>query len=114
MGNHIPDVTDSSFEQIVLQSERPVLVDFWAEWCAPCRMLAPIVDTIARHYAGAADVFKLNVDENPSVTQRYGIHGIPTLILFKEGKEQERIVGVASTEAISSMIDGHMGDRLSQ
>ncbi|MGH7829734.1 MAG: thioredoxin, partial [Candidatus Binatia bacterium] len=105
---YTPDVTDGSFEQIVLQSKRPVLVDFWAEWCRPCRTLAPIVEAVARRYAGAADVFKLNVDDSPSIAQRYAVQGIPTLILFKDGREQERIVGTASKEAISRMIDSHM------
>ncbi len=108
MSDYTQDATDSSFEQIVLQSNRPVLVDFWAEWCQPCRTLAPIVEAVARQYAGAADVFKLNVDDSPSIAQRYAIQGIPTLILFKDGKEQERIVGIATKEAIFRMIDSHM------
>lgn len=105
MSEYTQEVTDGSFEQIVLQSNRPVLVDFWAEWCGPCRTLAPIVETVAQQYAGAAHVVKLNVDDNPATTQRYGIQGIPTLIMFKGGKEEERIIGASSQDSISQMID---------
>ncbi len=109
MSEHVSEVSDSSFEKDVLQSDRPVLVDFWAAWCAPCRMLAPTVEAVAEKYAGNARVVKLNVDENPSISQRYGIKGIPTLILFKGGKEEERIVGATSKDAIARMIDKHLG-----
>src|SRR6266700_3826888 len=88
MSEHVNDTTDSTFETDVLKSDRPVLVDFWAAWCAPCRMLAPTVESVAEKYAGSARVVKLNVDDNPSVSQRYGIKGIPTLILFKNGKKK--------------------------
>src|SRR5919202_1467335 len=108
MSEHVTDVSDSSFEAEVLQSDKPVLVDFWAVWCAPCRMLAPTVDAVAEKYDGTARVVKLNVDDNPTVSQRYGIKGIPTLILFKGGKEEERIVGATSKEAISRMLDKHV------
>ena len=108
MSDNVKDVSDSNFEADVLQSDRPVLVDFWAAWCAPCRMLAPTVEAVAEKYANNARVFKLNVDENPSVSQRYGIKGIPTLILFKGGKEEERVVGATSKEAIARMIDKHV------
>src|SRR6478672_6737775 len=84
-----------------LKSKRPVLVDFWAEWCGPCRTLAPIVEAIAEQYGEAAQVFKLNVDDSPAVAQRYGIQEIPILILFQDGVEKERILGVASQEKIS-------------
>lgn len=104
----VNDVSDSEFEATVLQSDRPVLVDFWAAWCAPCRMIAPTVAQVAEKYAQSARVVKLNVDENPTVSQRYGIKGIPTLILFKNGKEEERVVGATSKEAISRMIDKHV------
>lgn len=109
MADNLADVSDNSFERDVLQSERPVLVDFWAPWCAPCRMLAPTMAAVAEKYTGSATVVKLNVDENPSISQRYGIKGIPTLILFKNGKEEERVVGATSKEAISRMIDKHIG-----
>jgi thioredoxin 1 len=108
MSNQITDVSDSSFEKDVLQSDKPVLVDFWAAWCAPCRMLAPTVEAVAEKYAASARVVKLNVDDNPSISQRYGIKGIPTLILFNAGKEEERVVGATSKEAISRMIDKHV------
>ena len=108
MSEHVKEVTDNSFEADVLKSDAPVLVDFWAQWCAPCRMLAPTVEAVAEKYAGSAAVVKLNVDDNPAVSQRYGIKGIPTLILFKNGKEEERVVGATSKEAISRMIDKHV------
>src|SRR5919199_5314952 len=108
MSDNLKEVLDSTFEQDVLSSSKPVLVDFWAEWCAPCRMLAPTVDAVAEKYAGRARVVKVNVDFNPNVSQKYGIKGIPTLILFKGGKEEERVVGATSKEAISRMIDKHV------
>ena len=108
MSEHISEVSDGSFDKDVLQSDRPVLVDFWAPWCAPCRMLAPTVEAVAEQYATSARVVKLNVDDNPSVSQRFGIKGIPTLILFKGGKEEERVVGATSKEAIARMIDKHV------
>jgi len=110
---YVNEVSDSNFESDVLQADRPVLVDFWAPWCAPCRMLAPIVDAVAEKYSESARVVKLNVDENPGVSQRYGIKGIPTLILFKNGKEEERVVGATSKDAISRMIDKHVGSAVS-
>ena len=108
MSDYVVEVSDGSFEKEVLQSDKPVLVDFWAAWCAPCRMLAPTVEAVAEQYASSARVFKLNVDENPSISHRYGIKGIPTLILFKAGKEEERVVGATSKEAISRMIDKYV------
>jgi thioredoxin 1 len=98
------DVTDTNFEKDVLGSEKPVLVDFWAEWCGPCRMIAPSVEAVAEEYGEKAGFFKMNVDENMNVPQRYGIRGIPTLILFKGGQEQERIVGAVSRDAISKVV----------
>ena len=98
-----------NWKKEVIQSTEPVLVDFWASWCAPCRMLAPTVEAVAEKYAGNARVVKLNVDDNPSISQRYGIKGIPTLILFKNGREEERVVGATSEAAISKMIDKHVG-----
>jgi thioredoxin 1 len=90
MAENVTDVSDQSFEQDVLGADKPVLVDFWAAWCAPCRMLAPTVEAVAEKYASNAKVVKLNVDENPGVSQRYGIKGIPTLILFKGGRRRTR------------------------
>ena len=106
MSEFVKDVSDSSFEKDVLGADRPVLVDFWAEWCAPCRMLAPTVAAVAEHYGDNASVVKLNVDDNPSTAQRYGIKGIPTL--FREGKEVERVVGATSKESITRMVEKHM------
>jgi thioredoxin 1 len=108
MSENVRETSDGTFESDVLKSDRPVLVDFWAEWCAPCRMLAPTVEAVAEKYAGTAHVVKLNVDHNPSVSQRFGIKGIPTLILFKNGKEEERVVGATSESAISRMLDKHV------
>jgi thioredoxin 1 len=108
MSEHVKETSDGTFENDVLKSDRPVLVDFWAAWCAPCRMLAPTVEAIAEKYANSARVVKLNVDDNPSVSQRFGIKGIPTLILFKNGREEERVVGATSEQAISRMLDKHV------
>ncbi|MFN2455029.1 MAG: thioredoxin [Pyrinomonadaceae bacterium] len=108
MSEYVTEVSDQSFEQDVLGSDKPVLVDFWAAWCAPCRMLAPTVDAVAEKYAENAKVVKLNVDDNPGISQRYGIKGIPTLILFKGGREEERVVGATSKDAISRMLDKHV------
>ena len=107
MSERVKDVTDNSFEREVLQSEKPVLVDFWAAWCGPCRMLAPTVEAIAEQYSESATVVKLNVDDNPVTAEAYGIRGIPTLILFSEGKEVERVIGAASKESISRLIEKH-------
>jgi len=108
MSEYVSEVTDSTFEKDVLQSSQPVLVDFWAEWCAPCRMLTPTVEAIAEKYASRARVVKLNVDDNPSTSQRYGIKGIPTLILFNGGKEEERVVGATSKESIARILEKHV------
>ncbi len=108
MSDRVTEVSDSSFEKDVLQSATPTLVDFWAEWCAPCRMLAPTIDAIADQFAGNATVVKLNVDDNTATAQRYGIKGIPTLILFSKGKEVERVVGATSKESIARMIEKHV------
>lgn len=105
MSEHLKEVTDNSFETEVLQSEQPVLVDFWAEWCGPCRMMTPVVESVAARFQGAAKVFKLNVDDNPSVSQRFGIKGIPTLIVFKDGKEAERLVGATNEQAVTRLIE---------
>lgn len=108
MSKHVNEVTDSSFEKDVLQSGLPVLVDFWAEWCGPCRMLTPVVEAVAERFQGVVQVVKVNVDDNVSVSQRFGIKGIPTLVLFKNGKEAERIVGAASQKTIAEMINRNL------
>jgi thioredoxin 1 len=109
MSKYVREVNDDNFDEVVLQSKTVALVDFWAEWCGPCRTLAPIVELVAEQYAGAAEVFKLNVDDSPAIPQRYGIQGIPTLILFQHGVEKERIVGLAAQQKISNTIDRHIG-----
>ena len=105
MSAFVKDIGDENFEAEVLQSQQPVLVDFWASWCAPCRALAPTVDAIAKDYEGKAKVYKVNVDENNQVPARYGIRGIPTLIVFKDGAEAERIVGAVGKATIISALD---------
>ena len=108
MGNFAKPVTDAEFENNVLGSDKPVLVDFWAEWCGPCRMIAPSVEAIAESYQGKAGVYKMNVDENMNVPQQYGIRGIPTLIVFQGWSEQERIVGAVTREAIAKVVDKYI------
>lgn len=102
-------VTDASFESEVLDSSEPVLVDFWAEWCGPCKMIAPIVEELAREYAGKLKVAKLDADANPNTMQAYGIMGIPTLILFRNGQEVERIVGFMPKERLLQKLEPHLG-----
>jgi thioredoxin 1 len=108
MSGKIADVNDQNFDTEVLNSEVPVLVDFWAAWCAPCRMLAPAVEAIAEKYEGRAKVVKLNVDENMVTSGRYNIKGIPTLLLFKQGMIKEQIVGNTSKDTIAKMIENHL------
>jgi len=105
MSKHVNDVNDNSFDTDVLKSDQPVLVDFWAEWCGPCRMMTPVVEAVAEKFQGTAKVFKLNVDDNPSISQRFGIKGIPTMIVFKDGREAERLVGATSEQAIARLIE---------
>ena len=108
MSEKVAEVADQNFETEVLNSNMPVLVDFWAAWCAPCRMLAPVVEAITEKYAGKAKVVKLNVDENSSTSGKYNIKGIPTLLLFKDGVIKEQIVGNTTEDTISKMIDNHL------
>ena len=108
MSGKVAEVGDQNFEAEVLNSKIPVLVDFWAPWCAPCRMLAPVVEAIAEEYEGRARVLKLNVDENPVTAGKYNIRGIPTLLLFKDGMVKEQIVGNTAKSTIAKMIDNHL------
>ena len=101
--------TDASWDNEVLNSEVPVLVDFWAEWCGPCRMMTPTVDAVADAYLGRAKVGKLNVDENGPTSMRYNVRGIPTLLLFKGGKVVEQKVGAVGKADVQKMLDAHVG-----
>ncbi len=100
----IVELTDGNFDQMVLKSEKPVLVDFWAAWCGPCKALAPIVDEVANAYNGKVTVGKMDVDRNAATPSRYGIRGIPTLLLFKGGQVQEQIVGYVPREKIEAAL----------
>jgi len=108
MSEHICYVTDTSFAAEVLQAPLPVLVDYWAEWCGPCRMIAPILEEIAKEYAGRLTVAKLNVDENQQTPQKYGIRGIPTLMLFKNGNTEATKVGAVSKSQLTAFIDSNI------
>jgi thioredoxin 1 len=101
-------VTDSSFDELLQTSETPVLVDFWAEWCGPCKMVAPILDEIAAEKAGSLQIVKLNVDDNIKTAQRFEVMSIPTMILFKNGEAQMRIVGAKSKAALLADIEPHL------
>lgn len=108
MSGTILHVTDDSFEDNVLKAELPVLVDYWAEWCGPCKMIAPILDEISADYAGKMAIAKLNIDENPDTPPKYGIRGIPTLMLFKNGNVQATKVGALSKSQLTAFIDSNL------
>jgi thioredoxin 1 len=104
----IVHITDDNFESEVLQSSEPVLVDYWAEWCGPCKMIAPVLDEIAGEYEGRVKVAKLNIDDNPNTPPRYGIRGIPTLMLFKDGEVEATKVGAVSKSQLTAFIDSNL------
>jgi thioredoxin 1 len=105
MSDNIINVTDSSFEQEVLSSDIPVLLDYWAEWCGPCKMIAPILNDIADEYSGKIKVAKINIDENPGTPAKFGVRGIPTLMIFKSGSIEATKVGAMSKSQLSAFID---------
>ena len=108
MSDKIVHVSDDSFESEVLQSAEPVLVDYWAEWCGPCKMIAPVLDEIAAEYEGRVKIAKLNIDDNPNTPPRYGIRGIPTLMLFKDGEVEATEVGAVSKSQLTAFIDSNL------
>lgn len=104
----VAQVTDSTFKQEVIESDVPVLVDFWAPWCGPCRMVTPIVEELADHYNGQVKVMKLNTDENPSVAKEYGIRSIPTLMIFKAGERVDMVVGAVPKTTLAEKLDKYL------
>ena len=108
MSDHIKHISDATFEKDVLQAGTPVLVDYWAEWCGPCKTIAPILDDLAKDYEGRLTVAKLDIDANPGTPAKYGIRGIPTLILFKGGEVAAQKVGALSKSQLTAFIDSHL------
>jgi len=108
MSEQIKYVSDASFEADVVKSDKPVLVDFWAEWCGPCKMIAPILDEVSKDYGDKLQIAKLNVDENQQVPAKFGIRGIPTLILFKNGTVAAQKVGALSKSQLTAFLDSHL------
>ena len=104
----IKHISDASFEADVLQADKPVLVDYWAEWCGPCKMIAPILDDIAKEYAGKVKIAKINIDENQQTPAQFGVRGIPTLMLFKAGSVEATKVGALSKSQLVAFLDGHL------
>ena len=108
MSNPISHLTDESFEEEVLKSNLPVLVDYWAEWCGPCKMIAPILDSLTAEYAGKLKISKLNIDDNQKTPQKYGVRGIPTLMIFKNGNVEATKVGALSKSQLTAFIDSNL------
>ena len=108
MSDFITNVSDASFEADVIKADGPVLVDYWAEWCGPCKMIAPVLDEIAQTYAGKLKVCKLNIDENQETPPKYGVRGIPTLMLFKNGNVEATKVGALSKSQLASFLDSNI------
>ena len=108
MSEHIKHVSDATFDKEVLQAKTPVLVDYWAEWCGPCKMIAPVLEDVAKEYAGRLTVAKLDIDANPGITSQFGIRGIPTLILFKGGKPHAQKVGALSKSQLAAFVDSNL------
>ncbi len=106
MSEHIKNVSDGTFDQDVLKSDQPVVVDFWAPWCGPCKMIAPILEEVAAEYAGKLTIAKVNVDENQETAAKFGIRGIPTLMLFKNGQVSATKVGALSKSQLTAFLDG--------
>ena len=105
MSDQLRELTDSNLEDQLLGNDRPVLVDFWAPWCGPCKAIAPTLEELGASYSGRATIGKLNVDENPTTASRFRVQAIPTLILFKDGEEKERLIGAQSKASISELLD---------
>jgi thioredoxin 1 len=108
MSNTISHLTDETFEEEVIQSNLPVLVDYWAEWCGPCKMIAPILDSLTAEYAGKLKITKLNIDDNQKTPQKYGVRGIPTLMIFKNGNVEATKVGALSKSQLTAFIDSNL------
>jgi thioredoxin 1 len=108
MNANIITVTDDNFEQEVISAELPVLVDFWAEWCGPCKMIAPVLDDIATQYEGRLKIAKINIDDNNATPQKFGVRGIPTLMLFKNGELESTKVGAISKSQLTAFLDSHL------
>ncbi len=108
MSDNILHLSDNDFEEKVLKASGPVLVDYWAEWCGPCKMIAPILEDIAKDYEGKLTVAKLNIDDHPATPQRYGVRGIPTLMLFKDGEVEATKVGALSKSQLAAFLDNNL------
>jgi thioredoxin 1 len=109
MSQYVHDINEAGLDDELVQSKEPILVDFWAPWCGPCRAMSPAVEAAAQKLAGGAKVYKVNVDDNPAVSPRFNLRGIPTLILFKDGREANRLVGLSTREQIEELVRHNAG-----